>query len=380
MERRRQARRANAVGHRMAAWARDLRQVSLRLAGSPRVRRGVPALLVMLGIGLLFGARPTPAGGAPSGMPAHVEGPPTIARWVDRHGDPKLNVLGTAYTLWMRGDQTHTPGTFIFTITGTIALGDRGSAVPAEVQVSGFAELSPLTGGAYTQNACAFGQALLAAPAAAQGRAVGAKGSPAASVVVFRLRARIAQNGLVAYAVLDVLQGPVSGLELNASVCDHLVASKQLVATRFQMVSGCEPANDPASDPASATCSDPVNDPATGIVHTVNTYADALKSGNLGQVYAMTSQLVAGQYTAAEFAEQLRGEFSRVGKITGISHITTPPDVRFDAAGQAYFKVSQTVTLDRNNQTQTVNSYYLFEDGAWKFWFSCDPKDTNVKC
>jgi hypothetical protein len=351
--RRRQTREAGTARGHIGAWARTLGAAFGRWAPPQRVRRILPTLVLLLGIGALFGVRPAAAGAVPSGLPARVEGPPVVARWVDNTGDLKRNVQATAYTLWMRGDQAHAPGTFIFTVTGGT------SETVQEIQISGGASLQPSSGGTLTQNTCDVGQAAINSTPVAHGvTGLASRTNLTVEPVVYQLRSRVDQNGLVAYAVIGILG-------VNTADTTLCFASKGAF-TVFQMVSGCDPVSD--------TCADVVNDPATGIVHSVNSYADAVKSGDWGTVYKMTSQLVTSQYSAADFATLIQGEYSSVGRITAVSHISTPVDVRFDAGGQAYFKVSQTITFDKNGQTSTttVTSYYLYEAGGWKFWFSCD--------
>jgi hypothetical protein len=89
-------------------------------------------------------------------------------------------------------------------------------------------------------------------------------------------------------------------------------------------------------------------------------------------VFNMTSQQITAQYPLQEFASYFNQQVASVGKITQISEPLSPPVPEYTPEGQAYFEIQQTVTVVQHGRSssRTLISYYLLENGAWRFWFS----------
>ncbi|HEV2236821.1 MAG TPA: hypothetical protein VGR57_09210 [Ktedonobacterales bacterium] len=181
-------------------------------------------------------------------------------------------------------------------------------------------------------------------------------GKPSTTPVVFALTTRIGPQGLVAY------------VGLAYASAEDAIGIKRVcgpVSFTYQVLAGC----------TAQTCTDPLATagPDVGKHNSAVTHASAANTkDSWNAVYAISSQSVKAQYTETDFANALIAQQKAKGKITRISPITTPPVVQYDAAGQAYFAVTQTVTLDRNGATTSrqVTSFYVLEGGEWHFWFS----------
>lgn len=171
--------------------------------------------------------------------------------------------------------------------------------------------------------------------------------------VLYNLSAVIGAGGLVAYARFGVEFGTASPGDI-----DKICRATNPVAV--EMDSGC----------TATGCSDPLAE----VGGSVATFDQALTTGNGKAIYPLTSQLIQGQYTQAQFSTLLRDQIRKVGTITGISPIDpSAVQVKVDIAGQAYFAVTQDVTVTRSGHAlpvQHVTSYYLLEGGKWLFWFS----------
>jgi hypothetical protein len=79
------------------------------------------------------------------------------------------------------------------------------------------------------------------------------------------------------------------------------------------------------------------------------------------------------QYGGDRFGTLIAQQAQKKGRIKSITPSNSSPQVQFDAAGQAYFTVTDSVGLDKgggNTSVVTVTSYYLLESGQWVFWFS----------
>jgi len=52
--------------------------------------------------------------------------------------------------------------------------------------------------------------------------------------------------------------------------------------------------------------------------------------------------------------------------------VTTTPTIQFGTVGQPFFAVQQTATLSHGGKmfTRSITSYFLLEQGTWRFWFS----------
>jgi hypothetical protein len=174
--------------------------------------------------------------------------------------------------------------------------------------------------------------------------------------IYYFLQVRLGQSALAAYAqVYYVL--PTSP---DASVfCD----AHQRVGAFAELDAGC-------------TITDCGPSPLDTAAPAVATFDDnlvkAAGGGDWTAVYQLSSESVTGQYMPDEFAAAMKQQESQVGTITAISPLTAAPTIQLDPTGQAYFAVTQTVTLDKggNTSTRDVTSYYILEEGRWRFWFS----------
>jgi hypothetical protein len=253
------------------------------------------------------------------------------------------------------------------TESGTHAAGELTFSLPTGDQIRGTVPLQAQADGMSTQQASGPSGACVAgilAPANPQAPASGSltvtsrggEGKPLTVPVFFALTTRIGPQGLVAYAALGYASAN------DAAGVKRICGSGSIA---YQMLAGCTALV--CTDPL-ATASPDAGKHYNAVVHasTANT-KDSWKA-----VYAISSQSVKAQYSADDFANALMAQQKARGKITRISPITSAPQVQYDAAGQAYFAVTQTMTLDRNGTTKTqqVTSYYVLEGGEWHFWFS----------
>lgn len=346
--RRRQARRAangttGLIGHLrlLLGW---LWQLSSRLG----LHWAVIAMAALLAVAGLVASRPATLAQARHG---HLAAPvgrtlaraqppaalPAVGRWVDP-------AHGTAYTVRLQGDVAPTaiaavgrPGTFTF-------------ATPQGEQIQGFAGLARQPDNAITQGPpsgtpaqCGKGVIVTDAGAAA---------------VVFTLRARFDQYALVAYATIAyALSSDQQGF---AAVC----LGDGTPPFTYVMASGCTP----------DTCTDPLAAAGPAVTGYDTAVVAAAQRGGAAwnAVYALTARTITGQYTREQFAAALDKQAGTAGRLRAISEPEAPPEVVFDAAGQAYFAVAQTVTTQLNGATtdHRVTTYYLLEGGQWLFWFT----------
>jgi hypothetical protein len=347
--RRRQARRAangatGLIGHPrlLLGW---LRQLSSR----PGLHWAVIGVVALLAVAGLVASRPATHAQARQGQLAalpigHILAraqPPAALPAVGRWTDP---AHGTAYTVRLQSDVTPTaiavvgrPGTFTF-------------ATPKGEQIQGFAGLARQPDNAITQvppsgtpAQCGKGIILTDAGTAA---------------VVFTLRARFDQYALVAYATISyALSSDQQGF---AAVC----LGDGTPPFTYVMASGCTP----------DTCTDALTEAGPAVTGYDTTVVAAAQHGGAAwdAVYVLTARTITGQYTREQFAAALDQQAGTAGRIRAISEPTSPPEVVFDAAGQAYFAVAQTVTTQLNGATtdHQVTTYYLLEGGQWLFWFT----------
>jgi hypothetical protein len=307
---------------------------------------GVVALVVAAG---LVASRPATPARARQGQLAALPArhalaraqPPAALPAVGRWTDP---AHGTAYTLRLQGDVAPTavaavgrPGTFTF-------------ATPKGEQIQGFAGLARQPDNSITQG-----------PAAGTPAQCG-KGviltDAGAAAVVFTLRARFDQYALVAYATISyALSSDRLGF---TAVC----LGDGTPPFTYVMASGCTP----------DTCTDPLAQAGPAVTgYDTAVVAAAQRGGSAWDaVYTLTARTITGQYTREQFAAALDKKAGTAGRIRAISEPEAPPEVVFDAAGQAYFTVTQTVTTQLNGATtdHRVTTYYLLEGGQWLFWFT----------
>ena len=348
--RRRQARRtANGATTGLSGHLRLLLEWLGRRRGAAGAHWAVIAVAALLAAAGLVASRPaTTQAQARQGQPlapaahtlARAQPPaalPAVGRWTD-------TAHGTAYTVRLQGDVAPTavaavgrPGTFTF-------------ATPKGEQIQGFAGLArqpdnSITQGPPSGTPAQCGKGVIVTDAGA-------------TAVVFTLRARFDQYALVAYATIAyALANDQQGF---TAVC----LGDGTPPFTYVMASGCTP----------DTCTDPLAEagPAVTSYDTAVVTAAQHGGGAWDAVYTLTARTIAGQYTRAQFAATLDQQAGTAGRIRAISEPTSPPEVVFDAAGQAYFTVTQTVTTQLNGATtdHRVTTYYLLEGGQWLFWFT----------
>jgi hypothetical protein len=357
--RRRAARAARRAPGR--PWPTTLGRALARALASTPERRALTgqlcalALLAGLAVALSAHAPPARAAGANAGRPIAAgralgralppADPPVHARWSDPADQ-------TAYAVQVRTTGRTLAGTFAFLL-------------PNGDQIQGLVPLQPQPDGTSTQQAssgagtCASGLLAAASSQAAPQAPVTvvAKGGTAAGTpVVFALSARIGPDALAAYAALSYAQaGDAAGV---ARVCAPGPFD-------FQMTSGCTATQ--CTD-LLATAGPSVAKHNASVVHG----AHARTAAGWQDAYNATSRLITAQYTLQQYYTALDAQERAKGVITGISPSGGPPQVEYDAAGQAYYQLAETVTLDHNGTVthQHVTAYYVLEGGNWMFWFT----------
>jgi hypothetical protein len=175
--------------------------------------------------------------------------------------------------------------------------------------------------------------------------------------IYYYLQVRVDQTGLAAFAQAYYVLP-------NSKGTSDFCQVPQQVGTLAELDAGC------TSDGCGTN---PLDTAAPAVASFDGSLVQSASSGDWTAVYKLSSESISGQYTTPDdFAAAMRQQQSQVGTITGISSLTTAPLVQLDATGQAYFAVTQTVTLDKGGSTSTrgVTSYYVLEDGRWLFWFS----------
>lgn len=326
------------------------------VGGPPAVRWVAMALMLLVGFGVWLGAAAGLAHGAAEASDRPIAlgraSPPGRVPDVVRWEDP---VDQTSYAVRLNAAGPHKAGELLFTLPN----GDEiQGTVPLQAQPDGTSTQQANSAlGLCTSGSLATVQ--LKASAASVTHVVkssGAAGKSYVSPVVFALTARIGPQGLVAYAGLSY-----------ASAEDAAGVSRVCSpgSFDFQVLAGCTA--QACTDPL-ATAGPTVGKHNDAVVHA--SAANTVESWKA--VYALSAQSVKGQYSDIGFANALIAQQKAKGKITHISPIASPPAVQYDAAGQAYFGVTQAVTVDRNGTitTQHVTSYYVLEGGQWHFWFS----------
>src|SRR5262249_24042295 len=89
-------------------------------------------------------------------------------------------------------------------------------------------------------------------------------------------------------------------------------------------------------------------------------------------LYNATEPATTAQYTPEEFAHTMNRQVAQIGRIVGITGPSGAITVQYDKAGQSFFALAQTVSLEKHGKTSTrdVTSYFFLEGGQWLFWFS----------
>lgn len=323
---------------------------ALRRHGSGR--RGGAAVLLLVCASLLTGAR---AGGAAEAAPSQhsiafrVSPPssfPQVARWVDVNH-------GTSYTVNLQASAasklTAASNGFRFTFT-----------TPAGDQLQGALPITKLADGTYAQSTPV--DSTTGALICAKGVLRLSKGGGGAQGIVYTLVTRFDQYAMVAYAhLVYALARDQAGA---AGVCSNQTG--QGAEQALDMLSGC----------VATGCTSPVDTAGPTVTAFESSVVGAAKQGGAPSwkhVYASASRVMTAQYGSDRFGTLIEQQTQKKGRIKSISPSNTSPQVQFDSAGQAYFAVTDSVSLDKgggDTSTVTVTSYYLLESGRWVFWFS----------
>ncbi|HEY7974223.1 MAG TPA: hypothetical protein VID72_02675 [Ktedonobacterales bacterium] len=340
-------RRAPNTGHRMT-WRSALAALwSVIQRRGPGQRIGAAALLVVCA-SLLTGAQAGSAAGAKTSqrqVALRVSPPaalPPVARWIDvRHG--------TSYTVVLQANVSiQAVGGYRFTFT-----------TPAGDQLAGALPITKLADGSYAQSTPVNSAG---APTCFQGVLSLSKNSGGVVGVVYTLVTHFDQYAMVAYAHL--VYAPARDQAGVAAVCAHQTGQGSEQA--LDMLSGC----------SATACTQPVDSAGPAVTTFESSVVGAARQGSppsWKQAYTGTSRVITAQYGSDRFGTLIEAQARTKGRITSITPANTSPQVQFDAAGQAYFSVTDAVGLDKsggNTATVTVTSYYLLESGQWVFWFS----------
>lgn len=334
-----------------AAWSAVIRATRWpALRGRASGRAGAAALLLLCAA-LLTGARLGSAADAAPSQPqvalrvSPPTGLPPLARWVDVRN-------GSAYTVAL---PTSAPTSLV------AASGERFTfTTPAGDQLVAALPIAKQADGSYTQSTPV--NTTTGALTCVQGVLHLSQNTGGSQAIVYTLVAHFDQYALVAYAHL-----------VYASARDKLGATG---VCNGQTGQGGEQAIDMLSGCTASACTSPVETAGPTVTAFESSVVGAAKRGgpqSWQQVYAGSSRVISAQYGSDRFGTLIEQQAQQRGRIKSITPKTTSAQVQFDAAGQAYFVVTDTVELDKgggNTAKVTVTSYYLLESGQWVFWFS----------
>lgn len=313
-------------------------------------RRPGAAVLLLLCASLLTGARL--GGAAEMGVSQQrsalrVSPPsslPPVARWVDVHN-------GTSYTLELQASASTSLATAGHRFTFTTPTGDQlVAALP----------IAKLPDGSYTQSTPV--NSTTGALTCVEGVLHLSKNSGGAQLTVYTLVTHFDQYAMVAYAHL--VYASARDKAGSAGVCSGQTGQGGEQA--LDMLSGC----------TVSSCASPVDTAGPTVTAFESSVVGAAKQKNAKswkQIYAGSSHVITAQYGSDSFGSLIEQQAQKKGRIKSITPSHATPQVLFDAAGQAYFTVTDSVALDKgggNTSVVTVTSYYLLESGQWVFWFS----------
>jgi len=267
-----------------------------------------------------------------------------VARWIDV-------THGTSYTLTLQAGATIRAAAGGYRFTFTTPTGDQlVAALP----------IAKLPDGSYTQSTPL--NTTTGALSCREGVLRLSKNSGGALSIVYTLLTHFDQYAMVAYAHLVYASARDKlGLEGVCSGQTGLAGEQAL-----DMLSGCT-----ATD-----CTSPVDTAGPTVTTFESSVVGAAKQGNppsWKQAYTGSSRVITAQYSSDRFGTLIEQQAQKKGRIKSITPSKSVPQIQFDAAGQAYFIVTDSVELDKgggNTLVVTVTSYYLLESGQWVFWFS----------
>lgn len=321
------------------------------------IRRGASgrpgaAVLLLLCASLLTGARLGSAAGTGLSQQRVVlrvsppSGLPPVARWIDVNH-------GTSYTLDLRANASRGAAVaadgYRFTFT-----------TPSGDQLAASLPIAKLADGSYTQSTPV--NSATGALTCLQGILRLSKNSGGAQGVVYTLMTHFDQYAMVAYAHL--VYAPTRDKPGSVGVCSGQTGQGSEQA--LDMLSGCTVSG----------CTSPVDTAGPTVAAFESSVVGSAKQGSSQSwkhIYAGTSRVMTAQYGSDRFGTLIEQQAQKKGRIKSITPSSAIPQVQFDAAGQAYFTVTDSVRLDKgggNTSVVTVTSYYLLESGQWVFWFS----------
>jgi hypothetical protein len=326
-------------------------------AAAPALRIAAPALaLFCFASAVMLAQAPTAHGSAPGGQVPMALAPgdlPDVANWRDEQNK-------TAFSIRLHGESAPARGKVALR-----PIGQYSFTLPTGDQIVGVATLSTQANGDFIASSGA-GQtgisARISTVACQLAHLAGAQPQDVATI----MGARFDAHALVAFAQIRFvgIVRNVDGGIANQDEVNSFCAGKSTAPT-YTMASGCD----------ASACSDPVANASQEVGQYENQLVAASQNPSQAawnQVYGLSSTVVRGQYSSAQFATAMTNALKSVGTITAITRSNEPIQVQVAATGQAYFVAHDKVTYSRDGKTSTrdVASYYLLEGGHWHFWFS----------
>jgi hypothetical protein len=333
-----------------ARWLRRWEAIRVHPTGG-RSPRALAALAVLAGILVLFAGsgagwanRQTSAATQPKPAPRAVVGRSRIAPALPAVGLWRDTGNNTTYSASL---QPNSDGFSAFDFT-----------TPLGEQIQGFLRLIKLADGSYAQST-GVRAGVSTLPTVVTGCDRGILQSDNQVSIFFTFESHISPDGLAAFATFSYIN---SQDQTDFPLLCQKGAQQGPGITTYQLQSGCTV--DSCQDLTSLA------GPTVDQYDTVVLAAE--RNGNWDAVYQLTSRQITAQYPRQEFASYFNQQVESVGKITQISEPLSPPAPEYTPEGQAYFEIQQTVTVLRHSgsSTRTLISYYLLENGAWRFWFS----------
>jgi hypothetical protein len=98
----------------------------------------------------------------------------------------------------------------------------------------------------------------------------------------------------------------------------------------------------------------------------------ALVTHDWAAVYYDSTESTQGQYSEAAFVAAIDSQLDSAGTVTKITPVVGKPTIQVGTVGEPFFAAKQTETIERHGKSFTlpVTSYFLLEQGSWRFWFS----------
>ncbi|HEV2250874.1 MAG TPA: hypothetical protein VGT60_10260 [Candidatus Limnocylindria bacterium] len=108
-----------------------------------------------------------------------------------------------------------------------------------------------------------------------------------------------------------------------------------------------------------------------GLDPVLRSFEAAMPAGDWSAIYAIASSDFTSSYTAEAFAATARAQAGTVGTVVLLRRVQTG-DVQTSPLGFGYVVVSYEVRRSVGGviSTSSDNVYFLFENGAWRLWFT----------